>query len=335
VDGGGKLRDSRAMTPSPDLGFAPPPDLPAAFAPPAGMTWGRFAAKGAELRWGHLAAAAAPRANCIIAGGFGEFVEKYYETMGDLARMGFATWCFDWRGQGRSTRPRTRPAVPLRRDFDQDADDLIAFTGSVLPHGPRFLIAHSMGGGIAMLALSKAPDLFAAAALSSPMLGLHTGAFPRPVARLAAAVGAVFRPDAYAPGKGAWAPDPHLTAETALASHDPQRCKLLEYWYAAHPELRVDGATYGWVKAAFAVTDRVSDPRLLARVATPVLIGAAQEEHFVDPAAAARAAGLLPHGTLLALPGARHELFLERDDYRSLWLAALERFISTCPTAQA
>lgn len=315
------------MTSSPDLGFAPPPDLPAAFAAPAGMTWGTFATKGAELRWGHLAAPN-PRANCIVVGGFGEFVEKYYETLGDLARMGFSTWCLDWRGQGRSTRPSTRPAVPRRRDFDQDADDLIAFTHSVLPQSPRFLIAHSMGGCISMLALSKAPELFAAAMLSAPMLGIDTGAFPEPIARLVVAIGDVFCPDKYAPGKGVWAPDAHLTAETALASHDPQRCKVLEYWYAAHPELRVDGATYGWVKSSFEITDRLSDPRLLARVTTPVLLGAAQEEHFVDPAAAAWAARHLPHGTLLPFPGARHELFLERNDFRKPWLTAIERFIS-------
>jgi lysophospholipase len=141
-------------------------------------------------------------------------------------------------------------------------------------------------------------------------------------------LGNVLFPAKYAPGKGAWASDPNLTAETALASHDPQRCKVLEYWYIAHPELRVDGATYGWVKSAFEITDRVTAPSLLARVTTPILIGAAQEEHFVDPAATARAARLLPNGTLMPFLGARHELFLERNDFRNKWLAAIEQFIS-------
>jgi lysophospholipase len=186
-----------------------------------------------------------------------------------------------------------------------------------------------MGSAISLLALSKDPQLFAGAVLSSPMLGIDTGAFPGLVARVLAAIGAWAFAGEYAPGRGKWKPDPNLSADTSLVSHDPERCRVLETWYTAVPELRVDGATYGWVKSALDVTDRLANPAVLARVTTPLLLGVAMEEHHVVPQATERAAKLLPHASLLSFPTARHELFFERNDIRGPWLAAIEQFIAT------
>ena len=46
------------------------------------------------LRWGHLAAEK-PRAECVFVGGFGDFIEKQFETIRDLAARGFSVWCLD------------------------------------------------------------------------------------------------------------------------------------------------------------------------------------------------------------------------------------------------
>ena len=81
------------------------PSLDERFLPPPDFVWGSFtAADGAVLRWGHLPVRDA-RIECIMVGGFGEFIEKQVETVRDLASRGIAVWCLDWRGQGRSTRP--------------------------------------------------------------------------------------------------------------------------------------------------------------------------------------------------------------------------------------
>src|ERR1700722_16221244 len=120
---------------SPSLPFAAAarhPQLPERFLAPPGFVWGNFkTADGATLRWGHLPAANA-WAECVLAGGFGECIEKQFETVRDLAARGIAVWCFDWRGQGRSTRPARRPTRPRARNFDRDADDLAAFTRAKL-----------------------------------------------------------------------------------------------------------------------------------------------------------------------------------------------------------
>ena len=52
------------------------PHLPERFLAPKGFVWGRFmTADGAVLRWGHLPVRGA-RAECVIAGGFGDFIES-------------------------------------------------------------------------------------------------------------------------------------------------------------------------------------------------------------------------------------------------------------------
>src|SRR4029077_1342081 len=123
------------------------PVLPERFLPPPGFVWGRFAtADGAVLRWGHLPVANAI-AECVLVGGFGEFIEKQFETVRDLAARGIAVWCLDWRGQGGSTRPRPPPDPPRARKFDRDAEDLAAFASAKLTGDlPRLLVSHSMGG---------------------------------------------------------------------------------------------------------------------------------------------------------------------------------------------
>ena len=45
------------------------------------------------------------------------------------------------------------------------------------------------------------------------------------------------------------------------------------------------------------------------------------------PAAEHRAATLLPRAALVPYPGARHELFLERDNIRGDWLMEIDRFL--------
>ena len=63
---------------------------------------------------------------CLLQGR-GEAIEKYFETVGDLRRRGFAVAIFDWRGQGGSDR---RLRNPLKAHVDSFAEydrDLEAF----------------------------------------------------------------------------------------------------------------------------------------------------------------------------------------------------------------
>ncbi len=280
------------------------PILPERFLPPPGFVWGSYvAADGAVLRWGHLPVEN-PQAECVMVGGFGEFIEKQFETVRDLAARGIAVWCLDWRGQGGSIRPRRLPTRPRARKFSRDAEDLAAFTMARLPGRlPRLLVAHSMGGAIALLCLRKHPHLFAAAILSSPMVGLRTGRVPPTLFRLitgparAAGLGVCF-----IPGAGKWRPDRLPSPERSRASADPERCRLRHAWFSAEPSLRLDEATYGWVDTALALVARISKPEFLAAIHTPILLGRPGREVVVSKKAQRKAARLLPNCTLVELP---------------------------------
>ena len=306
------------------------PALPERFLPPPGFLWGSFAAPdGARLRWGHLPVAE-PRAECVLVGGFGEFIEKQFETVRDLAARGIAVWCLDWRGQGGSIRPRRLPTRPRARKFDRDAEDLAAFTRAHLPGRlPRLLVAHSMGGAIALLCLRRHPGLFAAAVLSSPMIGLRPGRVPVSLIRCitgparAAGLGVCF-----IPGARKWRPDPPPSPERSRASSDSERCRLRHAWFSAEPQLRLDQATYAWVDSALGLVRRIGKPEFLAAIATPILLGRAGREVIVSKKAQRRAARLLPDCTLVELADSKHDPFLERDAIRDYRLGRLDRFIA-------
>ncbi len=63
-----------------------------------------------------------------------EFIEKYFEVVGELRRRGFAVAVLDWRGQGGSSRLTRNPLKGHVRNFADYEEDLTHFMkGVVLP----------------------------------------------------------------------------------------------------------------------------------------------------------------------------------------------------------
>ena len=306
------------------------PPLAARFLAPPRFVWGSFAAgDGAQLRWGHLPADK-PRADCVIVGGFSECIEKYFETIGDLAARGLSVWCLDWRAQGGSARPNRLPSRPRPRRFDRDADDLAVFARTLpTERRPRMLIGHSMGGAISLLCLGRHPGLFDAAVLSAPMLGFRTGGLPPALLRcVTGAARASGFGLCFVPGARRWSPDRIPSPERSRVSNDPERCRLQYAWFLAHAGLRVDEPTYGWLDAALRLASRLARKEFLAGIRTPILLASAGMETFLAPESHRRAARLLPDCTLVEFPDSKHEPFLERDAIRDAWLAAIDRFVA-------
>jgi lysophospholipase len=304
--------------------------LPARFLEPSGFVWGSLPTNdGARLRWGHLPAKEA-RADCVMVGGFSECIEKYFETIGDLAARGFSVWCLDWRGQGGSERPKRLPSRPRPRHFDRDARELASFTEKLTTaRRPRLLIGHSMGGAVALLCLHRYPGLFDAAILSAPMLGIRTGGLPAALMRcitgLTRATGLGI---CFVPGASRWSPDRIPSPERSRVSNDPERCRPQYAWFSAHTALRVDAPTWGWLDAALRLAARMAKSEFLARINTPILLASAGLETFLRTEAHRRAARLLPDCTLVEFPDSKHEPFLERDTIRDSWFEAIDRFVA-------
>ena len=105
-----------------------------------------------------------------------EFIEKIIYTYKDLLDRGFEVWALDWRGQGFSKRQIGEKQKHSIDSFDTYIKDAAYFidnvTNTASSNGKKVLLAHSMGGQIALRYLLEYPKTFDYAVLSSPLLGL-------------------------------------------------------------------------------------------------------------------------------------------------------------------
>lgn len=307
---------------------------------PSGAVVGTFAGyDGAPLRYARWEPTRAPRRGTVcLFQGRAEFIEKYFETIADLRRRGFAVATLDWRGQGRSHR-----ALPDHRkshidDFAEYDKDLVRFMKDVvLPDcpPPYIALAHSMGGNILLRAATMPGSWFSQMVLSAPMVeiadeklgvprGLATG-----FAELLAATGLA---TAYVPGGSSVPVELGSFAGNDLTS-DPERWSRTKAVIEAAPDLGLGAATIGWLRAAFRSCNRLVAPEFASTVKVPVLMLAAGEDHVVSTRAIEELGVKLKVGSHLLLPGALHEILQETDAIRQRFWAAFDAYLASAMAA--
>jgi len=295
---------------------------------PDGMTFHEWrAADGWPLRAYRWPADGAPsRGSLLFQSGRADFIEKYLEPCDHWHSEGWRIEGFDWRGQGGS-RPSDANGPPPqdRFSFDPMIDDLVRFARDwqTRTPGPHVIVAHSMGGYLALRACMDqglAPD---ALVLVAPMFALNTRKLPRWLARLVAAV-------AVAAGRGAepaWseeAPDPRRQLRLTASR---ERYEDSQWWKQRTPSLATGAPSWGWLAAALAGARRIAHRGSVERVHCPVLLLKAGLDALVDAAAIERTAARLPDAEFIRLPGARHEILRDADGPRLAALAAVDDFL--------
>lgn len=263
----------------------------------------------------------------LFCGGRGDFIEKYAETIHDLLDARLAVVTFDWRGQGLSGRLAEDPGRCHITTFDRHLADLLDLLETlVVPFAagrPILLMAHSMGGNIALRALHDRPGLVQRAVLLAPMCGIITRPLPERVARLVVRL-AVARgwAERFAPGQFPYGPVFRSPVRQRRLTSDVARFEDEGVLIDANPDLAVGGVTHGWVLAAYQSIDALRAPGFVEAIETPVLIVAAALEKLVHNPSIEAVARRLPHGDFLLVPDARHELIKERDYIRTPVLQA-------------
>ena len=301
---------------------------------PSGAVVGKFAGyDGAPLRCAHWAMTRGPRRGTVcLFPGRTEFIEKYFETIADLRRRGFAVAMFDWRGQGGSFR-----ALPDRRkghinDFSEYDRDLACFMREVaLPDCPPPYIAlgHSMGGHIVLRSLTTQGSWFDRAVLVAPMVALHSHILRYPeglvraYARILTLVGLGHL---YVQGGG-----PNMNINTPfegnLLTSDLERFQRNHVLEVAAPELLLGSPTVGWLDASLRSVAEINTPEFIDSVKVPTLVFAAGNDKIVHPRAIEDYAAKLKSGTGIRLSQSRHEILLENDDIRSRFWAAFDAYL--------
>jgi len=266
--------------------------------------------------------AAPVRGSVIVCPGRTEFIEKYFETLRELQGRGFDVFCIDWRGQGLSGRETPVPVKGHFESFDDPVGDLAAaikLLSDKLPR-PHIGLAHSMGGAILLRAMQTRRVELDAAAFSSPMWGIaQLGKFSKRYARFMKSIGAGAT---FAPGvEKRWKREGF---KRNPVTHDKERHARCQALVAEEPRLAIAGPTIGWVAAAADVTDSFSLPSGLEHLRMPILVVSAGQEQLVDNNSHHVVVDMLPDATHITIPGAKHEILMERDETRAQFWAAFD-----------
>jgi len=298
---------------------------------PDKATGGFFAGfDGKKLRYGRFPAVARPlKGTVIVLPGRNEPIEKYFETARNLSERGFTTAIHDWRGQGRSERLLRDPYRGHVRDFGDYVKDLDRFFEEVvLPdcRGPYYILAHSTGALIALLATPSLVNRVQRMVLAAPFF-TYTG-FPLSMTGISRLAGALYW---LGLGRmyGAWGAPPRRSPPFATnrVTTDIGRYRRNMELYEKYPKLALGGPTVAWIRAACKAVRIVEDPEFMRRISIPIMFVAAGNDEIVSTRAIADYARRLRGGQILTIAGARHELLQEADIFREQLFAAFDAFV--------
>ncbi len=304
---------------------APLMSVPGAPAPAGGTGEWYRGAGGLRLRaafWEpQLAAGASPRGTVILSPGRTEPIEKYYETIADFQRRGFCVLAHDWRGQGLSARLHPERLRGHARAVEEFLDDFSRLLDAYENRAPKpwLLVGHSMGAALNLLSLQTGETRIAGAVLVSPMLKIRTGKRSLWSARFAARWNVRHGRAAEYVLDDPDDPFEHTFERDGLTSDEARYERWREQLYAC-PHLAVGGVTWGWLAFGIEVGERALKPKALKRVRVPVAIVQAGDDDRVWKTTNRWAAKRIPQGRYTEVIGAKHEVLMETDDKRAVFL---------------
>ena len=297
-----------------------PGGLQTRYFPPPGLTWGRLDIEGAPpLRYGVASPPKAVRAEVLILPDAGEPAEAWFETASDLVARNYVVWVVDWAGQGGSGRwwgTQDRAYTP---SMDLDVAAIRAMVSTVVrprAHAPLVLMGDGLGAQLGLRALAAGLPGVRGAILGDPMLRARPLDLPGPIDSQLAAdwISKVGLGRIPAPGEHGW---------RESDARGRGRWAVGQAWMRANPDLRLGGASLGWLAAYNRSAAAARDPATLAHIAAPVLMLA--RPGAAGPAASACKA--IASCTFVALAVEGPAPHLAPDIVRGPWLEQAATFI--------
>ena len=267
-----------------------------------------------------------PRGSVLVCNGRTEFIEKYFEVLRELQQRGFCVFTMDWRGQGLSDRLLPNPLKGHFESMDDPVNDLAMALKSLADRLPRphIVLAHSMGGCIALRAMQTRRIEVDGAIFSAPMWGIaNLSPTARKFARFVKSI-----------GLGGWfAPGVAKTWRRERfkrnpLTHDKTRFALSQALVEEDRRVALAGVTLGWVDAAAEAFEGFSQPGSLAHLRIPVHVLSAGEEALVDNNSHDALAKSLPNAMHVLVEGSKHEILMEVDGVRAQFWREFEELIA-------
>ena len=278
----------------------------------------------------------------IVLHGTNETALKYAEMIYDLQSSGLSVYIMEHRGHGNSGRMLTDTEQDRRKvyidDFDNYIKDVKLFYDTIVMkknHDKVFIMAHSLGGCIAVRYLETYPDDFHAAVLSSPMLHIISAHPFRVDERVAHSMTSTM----VALGMGKDYALGMEEAEVLVDAKDPDKFEselLTKSWkrwrvynelIETRPHLLAGGAGVTWgvtnrfAKLSYEATFKARSYGEARKIITPILLFQSGEDWLVGPQGAEKLrkrAVNCKEFKVIEFPDAYHESYMERDEIREV-----------------
>ena len=258
----------------------------------------------------------APKGTVLLFPGRTEYVEKYGRTATDLAKRGYATLAIDWRGQGLADRlvdDAMAGHVLDFRDYQRDVAAMVRAAKELDLPKPWHLLAHSMGGCIALRAVIEGLPV-QSCAFSAPMWGIQMSEALRPVAWSLSWSGRHFgMGHVVAPGTS---PESYVLIEpfeTNKLTNDRDMYQHMIDQTRAQPSLGLGGPSLRWLYEA------LKECRELSRLPSPdlpCLTFYGSDEQIVDVPRIHDRMDNWPGSQLEIVDGGKHELLMDNAEIR-------------------
>ena len=285
---------------------------------------------GASLRYARWKAVLRPvKGTVILLHGRAEYIEKMFETVIELQNRGFDVLTFDWRGQGGSSRLLRDIQRGYIDSFDQYIVDLDTMMEKiVLPDcpGPYYILGHSTGSLVALLAAPGFGNRIRRMVLCAPLLRLGNVGYSQSTLKFFSGfLTTIGLGEIYVTGSAT--PQENRSFIGNKLTSDPDRFHRNRNFAKSNPHLAIGGATATWLFAAIKAMDRMEDPEYYGQITIPTLLISAGADQVVNPQAIEELGRRLRSGSTLTITGANHEIMQERDVFREQFLSAFETFI--------
>lgn len=265
----------------------------------------------------------------VIMPGRTEPAKKYAELVYDLRNKGLDLFVIDHRGQGSSPRQIKDPERGYVNHFNDYVKDFTEMMNkAVLANNQNkelYLLAHSMGGAIAVKYLAQHPNTFNKIVLSAPMLQINTAPYSETVAYLYAKVLVLLRKGAdYAPGSGPYIEEED-TFENNRVTSSIVRFNANKFLYTDDPHLLVWSPTVKWVFESLKATKhsdqlghKIESPILLLNAENDQVVKRPRQESFC----------LKANCEFVTISQSQHEILMEKDTIRDEALARINDFFN-------
>lgn len=260
----------------------------------------------------------------IIVPGRTEPALKYAELIYDLKNSGYDFFVIDHQGQGESERllrDSHKGHVLNFNDYVNDFNQFYSIIRKIKNNPKTHLIAHSMGGAIAVKFMSQSQWAIEKAVLIAPMMKLNTPPYPETVARIfAKLLVKVGKGETYAPDYGPYIPEEDIF-ETNPYTSSEGRFNIAKYIFTNWPHLTVGGPTARWVHESLKATKNIHKLPFGTKV---LLFQAGKDEIVKNSRQTVFCRDLCK---LISIPEAKHEILVERDEIRNPAMDQIKSFL--------